>query len=167
MLGNISSPLRLTLTSLIKHVQNLCMSLYVVFIPAGKKASNSMKTCQSHILQEGRATSITTQESTLLLRAREQGEQVLQHFKRRQIPKVRPTLSEVHTAVQHEQSRNHKANVKIHMYFPQDGKSPQVHSPCPARLIYNTRSICYQDKLSYVLQLLPNNLLSSVPSLGR
>lgn len=62
-----------------------------------------MKTCQSHILQEGRATSITTQESTLLLRAREQGDQVLQRFKRRQIPKVRPTLSEVHTAVQHAQ----------------------------------------------------------------
>lgn len=52
------------------------------------------------------------------------------------------------------------------MYFPQDGKS-QVHSPSSAMLIDDTQSICYQDKLSYVLQLLPNNLLSSVPSLGR
>lgn len=62
-----------------------------------------MKTCQSHTMQEGRATSITMQESTLLLTAREQGNQVLQRFKRRQILEVRPTLSGVHTAVQHEQ----------------------------------------------------------------
>lgn len=52
------------------------------------------------------------------------------------------------------------------MYFPPDEKSPQVHGPSSAMLIYDTQSICYQDKLSYVLQLLPNNLLSSVPALG-
>lgn len=62
-----------------------------------------MKTCQSHTMQEGRATSITMQESTLLLTAREQGDQTLQHFKGRQILEVRPTLSKVHTAVQYEQ----------------------------------------------------------------
>lgn len=53
-------------------------------------------------MQEGRATSITLQESTLLLTAREQGDQLLQRFKGRQIPEVRPALSEVHTAL-HEQ----------------------------------------------------------------
>lgn len=43
------------------------------------------------------------------------------------------------------------AKVKIQMYFLPDEKSPQVLGPPSAMLIYDTQSICYQDKLSNVL----------------